>query len=89
MPHPKFSGQEIGTRGSRLYQELRPDVETPGNIGKLLSVDIETGDYEIGDDDSFEAQRKLQARNPGAAIFAARIGYNAVYALGGVVEFVA
>ena len=89
MPHPKYSGQETGERGSALYQKVRPHVETPENIGKLLSLDIETGDYELGVDGNFDAQRKLQAKHPGAAIFTTRIGYNAVYALGGVVERVA
>ncbi len=89
MPHPKFSGQEIGEKGDALYQTVRPNVETPENIGKLLSLDIETGEYELGDDASFDAQRKLQAKHPGAAIYTVRIGYNAVYALGGVVERVA
>ena len=83
MPHPKFTYQEVGTRGDALYQTLRPLVETPENIGKLLSLDIETGDYEIGSDENFDAQRKLQAKHPGAAIFTVRVGYNAVYALGG------
>jgi hypothetical protein len=86
MPHPRFSSAEIQQRGIELYEQIRPRVECEDNIGKLVSIDVETGDYEIGDDASLEAPLRLHARHPGAAIYTLRIGYDAVYALGGVVE---
>jgi hypothetical protein len=61
-------------------------IETPENIGKLVSIDLETGNYEIGLDNSFDAPHQLKARNPNANIFTLRIGYDAVYSLGGVIE---
>ncbi len=83
MPHPRFSSQEITRRGQELYeQQIRTQVETPENIGRIISIDIETGDYEVGDDLITTGER-LFARHPGAALYGARIGYNAVYALGG------
>ena len=87
MPHPRFSSEEIRQRGNELYeQSIRTKVESEENIGKLVSIDIETGDYEIGDDNSLEAPRRLHLRHPGAAVYTLRIGYNAAYALGGVLE---
>lgn len=87
MPHSRFSSQEISERGKDLYaKKIRPLVETETNIGRLVSIDIETGEYEIGDDNSLEAPRRLLAKHPDAAIYTLRIGYNAVYALGGVLE---
>ena len=87
MPHPHYSSDEISRRGKELYeQSIRANVETAENIGRLVSIDIETGDYEIGDDGSLEAPRRLHARHPGAAVYTLRIGYNAAYALGGVLE---
>jgi hypothetical protein len=84
MGHPRFTLEEIGRRGQELYeQSIRPRVETEGNIGKQIVIDIETGDYEI-DDDGLAASRRLLAKHPGAALYGARIGYNAVYTLGGV-----
>jgi hypothetical protein len=84
MGHPRFSLEEIGRRGQELYeQSIRPRVETEGNIGKQIVIDIETGDYEI-DDDGLAASRRLLVKHPGAALYGARIGYNAVYTLGGV-----
>lgn len=87
MSHPRFSSEEVVRRGEELYaQRIRDQVETESNIGKLVSIDIETGDYEIGTDDSLDAPHRLHARHPGAAVYTKRIGYNAVYTLGGVLE---
>ena len=83
MPHPRFSGEEIVRRGEELYeQQIRSRVETAENIGKQIVIDIETGDYEI-DGDGLAASHRLMTRHPGAALYGARIGYDAVYAVGG------
>ena len=83
MPHPRFQGEEISQRGEILYeQSIRAQVETEDNIGKVISIDIETGDYEI-DTDVIQASERLLARHPQAASWTKRIGYNAVYAVGG------
>lgn len=83
MAHPRYSGEEIARRGEELYEEkLRGQIETEDNIGRIVSIDIETGDYEI-DADPLIAGRRLQARHPDAAIYGKRIGYNAVFAIGG------
>jgi hypothetical protein len=83
MGHPRFSGEEISQRGKQIYeQKIRQTVETEENVGKIISIDIETGDYEIAED-LLTAGRRLQARHPDAAIYGSRIGYNAVYSLGG------
>jgi hypothetical protein len=85
MPHSRFSREEIERRGEQLYdQTLREKVETEENIGKIIAIDIETGDYEIGED-LLQTGRRLLARHPDAATWTKRIGYNAVYALGGAV----
>jgi len=77
---------EIDRRGEELYQKrLRPVVEIPGNVGREIVIDVETGDYEI-DADGMAASRRLLARRPGALLYGVRIGYNAVYTLGGVLE---
>lgn len=41
----------ISRIGHEIYEtQLRDTVETEENIGRLISIDINTGDYEIGDD---------------------------------------
>lgn len=79
----KYSGEEIGRRGQEIYeQRLRALVETEDNVGKIISIDVESGDYEIADD-LLSAGRRLQQRHPDALMYGKRIGYNAVYAVGG------
>ena len=77
--------EEIDRRGEDLYQSLRPRVETPENIGREIVIDVETGDFEI-DADGMAASRRLLARRPEAALYGARIGYDAVFTIGGVLE---
>ncbi len=74
---------DIYERGKKLYDEvLRSVVETPENIGKIISIDPETGDYAIADD-LIAAGKAVRERHPGALMYAARIGFDAVYAFGG------
>lgn len=83
MTSLKFSTEEIARRGKELYEKgIRAQVETVENIGKIISIDVETGDYEI-DDDLVVTSRRLQAKHTNAAIWTERIGFNAVYSVGG------
>ncbi len=51
MSKPNLSDEEITQRGKELYHsQIRSQVEMPENIGKIVSINIETGEYEIGDD---------------------------------------
>ncbi|MBH8572592.1 hypothetical protein I8752_06105 [Nostocaceae cyanobacterium CENA369] len=83
MSHPTLSSQEIARRGKELYEKrIRAEVETGENIGKIISINVETGDYEIGDD-LVETSLRLRAKQPDAALWGERIGFDAVYAVGG------
>ncbi len=83
MPIPTISSQEIARRGKELYQRtIRAKVETEENIGKIISINVETGDYEIGDD-LVETSLRLQAKQADAVLWGERIGFDAVYAVGG------
>jgi hypothetical protein len=85
MGQPHYSSDEIGRRGQEIYEKnLRAKVETKENIGKIISIDVESGDYEI-DDDLIQAGDRLLARHPHASLYGARIGYDAVYGLGATV----
>ena len=47
MGHLGHSAEEIGRRGQEIYEtKLRSRVETEENIGKIISIDVDTGDYE-------------------------------------------
>ena len=84
MPHTRISNEIIDQRGQELYdRHIRERVENPENIGKQIVIDIETGEYEISDS-GLQASRRLLAKHPDAALYGLRIGYDAVYTIGGV-----
>jgi len=81
MAHPRYSTEEIVRRGKTLYeQQLRPQVEA-GNTGKVLVINVETGDYEM-DTDHLAASDRAAAKYPGAPLYAMRIGAPALGRLG-------
>ncbi len=83
MSKPKLSDEEITRRGRELYENrIRLRVETPENIGKIISINVETGEYEIGDD-LLVTSLKMRKKQADAALWSERIGFNAVYAVGG------
>ena len=83
MVPPNISDREIARRGRDLYDRtIRTQVETAANLGKIISIDIETGDYAIGED-LLDLSTHLQLKSPNAIVWAERIGFNAVYAVGG------
>ena len=86
MNQGHISREEIGRRGEQLYnQSIRAQVEVADNIGKIVVIDVETGDYEV-DELGLESARHLQSRHPNAALYGKRIGYDVSEALGGVME---
>jgi hypothetical protein len=82
MSHLVPAGEEVARLGKERYDNLRVQVEVADNIGKLIAVDVETGDYEIGED-LLAISHRLKSRHPDAEMWAERIGFNAVYTVGG------
>lgn len=84
MPHFSVARQSIAEIGAAFYQtHLRAQVKTPENIGKIIAIDFETGDYRIGED-LIELASELRKERSDAKLWAERIGYDAVYAVGGM-----
>ena len=83
MGHPRYSKEEIVQHGEERYeQEIRGKIDEESNKGKVLVIDIETGEYEI-DADGLAAARRARAKHPDAALYAKRIGYPAYAKIGG------
>lgn len=81
-----LSREEVAKRARELYDEvIREQVEQEENIGKMVIIDIETGEYGV-DETGLESSRALRAKNPHGRLFGLRIGYNVVASLGGVME---
>jgi len=84
-PAMKYTPDEICRRGEEIYQQhIRPNVESQ-HKGKLLLVDIESGDYEIDEDDA-EATERLLSRKPNAVLYGLRVGYPSAYRIGAVLR---
>lgn len=82
MPYTKYSPAEVESRGEGIYaQQIRHKVEAQ-NKGRFLVVDIETGEYEI-DEEDLEATRRALAKRPDAVLYGLRIGHPTAYRLGG------
>jgi hypothetical protein len=81
-----LSSEEVAKRANQLYEsKIRQIVETRENIGKMVIIDAETGDYEV-DEAGLQAAHNLYAKHPYARLFGICIGYNVAASLGGVME---
>jgi hypothetical protein len=74
-----YAPGEVVRLGEQIYHEqLQAELE-PGNIGRVLVIDITTGNYEFQDNKNTPAAgERLRERNPDAVLYALRIGYPAV-----------
>jgi hypothetical protein len=80
MPHTHYSRDEIAERGQALYdQEIRDKLD-PSARGKLLVLNVETGEYEI-DVDERSALKRVWAKRPDAALSLLRVGHSTAYRL--------
>ncbi|MFZ4729198.1 MAG: hypothetical protein ACOYMQ_11125 [Pseudanabaena sp.] len=78
---PRYSKEEFAHRGDLIYQtQIRPQVEA-GNHGKIVAIDIETGDFEVANS-TILAVDKLYERKPDAQPWVIRIGHRAVFRFG-------
>lgn len=81
-----FSREEVARRAKLLYENgIRQKVESEDNIGKMIIINIETGDYEI-DETGLKAARNLRQKYPNARLFGIRIGYKVAASFGGAME---
>jgi hypothetical protein len=82
MPYARYLPQEVESRGEEIYeQQIRSQVER-GNRGKFVVIDIETGEFEV-DEDDLQATKRVLAKRPEAVLYGLRIGYPTAYTLGG------
>ena len=80
MSYSDAPSETIAARGEEIYQQYREELESQYK-GRFFVVDIETGAYEIADED-LEATKRLLAKNPKAMTYGLRIGFGAAYRLG-------
>jgi len=81
-----WSVEEVAIRAKQFYENgIRQNVESGDNIGKMIVIDAETGEYGI-DPTGVETALKLKQKNPNARLFTIRIGYDVAVSFGGAME---
>jgi hypothetical protein len=81
--------EEVASRAKQFYENgIRQEVEHGENIGQMIVIDAETGEYGI-DPSGVETAMKLKGKNPVARLFTIRIGYDVAVVFGGEMERVA
>lgn len=78
---PRYSDEEFVQRAKEIYAKIKDKVD-PGNEKKILAIDIETGEYEVHENE-MEAVDRLFARLDDPQVFCYRIGYVAVHSFVG------
>ena len=77
-----YTPAQVVERGKAIYeQQIRAEVEMQENIGKLLMVDILSGDWVMGED-RIEMARRARDKRPDAVLYGLRIGYVATEKIG-------
>jgi hypothetical protein len=77
-----WSVEEVAQRAKQFYEGIRSEVEHGDNIGKMIVIDAETGEYGI-DKSGVESALRLKQKNPNARLFTMRIGYDVAVTFGG------
>jgi len=78
---PRHSREEFKRRGEDIYERLVTPTLRPEDKGKLVAIDIESGEFEI-DTKGYDASQKLFDRIPDAQIWLVRVGYPAAVRIG-------
>jgi hypothetical protein len=81
MPQLNPPKEIVASRGKAIYEtQIREQVD-PEYVGKVVAIDINTGEFAIGEN-SLNAADLLVARLPEAQIWFTRVGHRAVHRIG-------
>lgn len=77
-----MDSKEAAAIGRAIYNDKIRDTLGPECRGKIVVIDVHSGDYEIGDRD-IDVTNRLLKRRPNAYTWAERVGSRAPYRIGG------
>lgn len=78
IAHPSLSPDKVVLQGEEIYNRLlRPRLE-PDQNGKIVAIDVDSEDYEIGTD-VLDTAHRLRGRRPNAEVYLMRVGDVALY----------
>jgi hypothetical protein len=75
------SPEAIMEKADEIYDRLIRSKVEPTEMGRLVAVDVDSEEYELGDE-VLEVSDRLRARRPLARIGVIRVGEEAVYRIG-------
>ena len=82
MVKPRYSPEELARLGDAIYErDILPRM-TPGDTGRIVAIDVETGAYAV-DGDKLRAIHQVLDPHPGAQIWVKRVGFDYVTRFGG------
>ena len=78
---PSRTLDELAVLGAEIFdRQVRPALR-PEDDGKFVAIDVESGDYEI-DEDDYTAVARMRLRKPAADIWLMRAGFPTTYRIG-------
>jgi hypothetical protein len=83
VPATKRTLDELAGLGASVFdRQVRPTLR-PEDDGKFVAIDVDTGAYEI-DEDDYAAVARLRSRKPAADVWLMRAGYPTTYKMGAI-----
>jgi hypothetical protein len=76
----RYTPKEALPLATALYERLRPVIE-PGNEGKIVALDLVSGDHEVDANEQSAFERLIQ-RQPDAHVVCMRVGGGPLWRLG-------
>ncbi len=72
------SPEELARLGAEMLERRVRPMLGPEDDGKFVAIDVQTGDYEV-DEDDYAAVSRLHTRTPAAQVWLSRVGQSAAY----------
>ncbi len=69
--------KELAARGREIYERLQQELD-PTCRGKIVAIEVESGEYFLGDSVA-EAARKARAKHPEKHFYFVRVGFPFVH----------
>jgi hypothetical protein len=78
MTITEITDEEIAEQGKTIYRERIRPLLTEADKGKYVTINIQTGEYEIDTDDLTGSLRAVARFGQNVPLYTIRIGYRAV-----------
>lgn len=78
---PRHTLEELDRLGSEIFDRRVKPTLRPEDDGKFVAIDVDTGEYEM-DEDDYTAVMRLRARMPAADMWLMCAGYPTTYRIG-------